>query len=330
MTTGRVPFEGHTPVEIATQHIQAPLPPPRQLNPALPAAVEQVIARAVAKRPADRFATAGDMSRALCAAVTGSQPAAPSCPPARARFPIWPLAGLLAGLAIVMLVGLTASGAIARLAVTLADRPLVAAPAARGRHLAFADGDIVPGSLILRTGDFDNPALSGWRASGPIQIGRSQGRLVLTGQPPGDGALYLDAQLASGQAALFLLQFQSDTQFQLALASGAARTPSELLFGMQHAGATGFASSAPGLGQPIQDGNLSAAPGQWYWVLLQAGDPLEFVARVWARDDTRHFVEWRQAAPAGWAEQPWNVCLQVGAGQLLVERYELLAPDGGE
>jgi serine/threonine protein kinase len=87
MVTGRVPFEAETPMAVLLKHINDPLPPPRDLNPALPEAVERVILKALAKNPDDRFATAGEMTRALHGALSGEAvipmpiiPAAPSGP----------------------------------------------------------------------------------------------------------------------------------------------------------------------------------------------------------------------------------------------------------
>jgi Tol biopolymer transport system component len=68
--TGRVPFVADTPMGIVMQHILDPLPPPRSLNPAIPEAVEQVVCKALAKDPSDRFASAGEMAAALKQAVT--------------------------------------------------------------------------------------------------------------------------------------------------------------------------------------------------------------------------------------------------------------------
>ncbi len=65
LTTGRVPFKGNTPVAVVVQHMLNPPPPPRQLNPDLPIAVEQVMLKALAKQPADRYGTAGEMVEAL-------------------------------------------------------------------------------------------------------------------------------------------------------------------------------------------------------------------------------------------------------------------------
>lgn len=49
MVTGQVPFRAETPVAVVLKHIQAPLPPPRTLNPSLPEAIERVVLKALAK-----------------------------------------------------------------------------------------------------------------------------------------------------------------------------------------------------------------------------------------------------------------------------------------
>ena len=71
LCTGRVPFDADTPYAIILKHITAPLPSPRSLNPDLPEAIERVILKALAKDPGDRFQTAGDLGRALRAAIEG-------------------------------------------------------------------------------------------------------------------------------------------------------------------------------------------------------------------------------------------------------------------
>lgn len=63
--TGKVPYRATTPIAVVMKHISEPLPPPRSLNPAIPEEVEQVIARALAKDPAQRYASALEMSHHL-------------------------------------------------------------------------------------------------------------------------------------------------------------------------------------------------------------------------------------------------------------------------
>ena len=57
MLTGKRPFDGRTPTEIALKHIQAPPPEPRSINPDIPAGMNIAILRALSKNPDDRPAT---------------------------------------------------------------------------------------------------------------------------------------------------------------------------------------------------------------------------------------------------------------------------------
>ena len=65
LTTGRVPFTGDDPLTIVSQHMHAPVVPPRALRSDIPRALETVILRLLAKDPAQRFATAAETATAL-------------------------------------------------------------------------------------------------------------------------------------------------------------------------------------------------------------------------------------------------------------------------
>jgi serine/threonine protein kinase len=71
MVTGQTPFQGD-PLQIATQHVQSSPPSPKLLREDLPQAAEQVILRAMARRPLDRHASALDLSSAFRAALTSA------------------------------------------------------------------------------------------------------------------------------------------------------------------------------------------------------------------------------------------------------------------
>ena len=58
MVTGTLPFTGDNPVAIAMQHVHEPPVPPRTLVPTVPENLENVIMRALAKDPAQRYLTA--------------------------------------------------------------------------------------------------------------------------------------------------------------------------------------------------------------------------------------------------------------------------------
>ncbi|MBE6947526.1 MAG: Stk1 family PASTA domain-containing Ser/Thr kinase [Ruminococcaceae bacterium] len=61
MTTGRPPYDGESPVAVAIQHIDGKATLPSVLNPNIPGGLEQIIVRAMAHNPANRYPTAGAM-----------------------------------------------------------------------------------------------------------------------------------------------------------------------------------------------------------------------------------------------------------------------------
>jgi serine/threonine protein kinase len=65
MITGRPPFVGPTAVSIAMQHASTSPPPMRQFNSNVPPLLEQVVSKALAKEPEDRFLSAAEMQYAL-------------------------------------------------------------------------------------------------------------------------------------------------------------------------------------------------------------------------------------------------------------------------
>jgi beta-lactam-binding protein with PASTA domain/tRNA A-37 threonylcarbamoyl transferase component Bud32 len=58
MSTGKPPFTGDSPVAVASKHVRDQPALPRSVNPAIPASFEAIIMKAMAKAPADRYATA--------------------------------------------------------------------------------------------------------------------------------------------------------------------------------------------------------------------------------------------------------------------------------
>jgi serine/threonine protein kinase len=73
MTTGQLPFQGKTTREIAVHQVQAAPPSPRDFRPDLPQAAEQILLRALAKRPEERFARVQDIASAFRVAITATK-----------------------------------------------------------------------------------------------------------------------------------------------------------------------------------------------------------------------------------------------------------------
>lgn len=65
MLTGKVPFDGDTPVAIALQHVQARPRPLREINPDVSPSVDAVVMKALEKGPVNRYHTALEMAQAL-------------------------------------------------------------------------------------------------------------------------------------------------------------------------------------------------------------------------------------------------------------------------
>jgi tRNA A-37 threonylcarbamoyl transferase component Bud32 len=65
MLTGHIPFEAETPLAVIIKHISEPLPHARALNPALPPAVDDIILKALAKKPEERFQKGSELAAAF-------------------------------------------------------------------------------------------------------------------------------------------------------------------------------------------------------------------------------------------------------------------------
>ncbi len=65
MLTATTPFQGETPMQIAAQQLHAQPPAPRRFRIDLPPAAEQVILKALSKRPADRYANGLELATAF-------------------------------------------------------------------------------------------------------------------------------------------------------------------------------------------------------------------------------------------------------------------------
>jgi serine/threonine protein kinase len=71
MVTGKQPYEADTPMAVAIKHITDPVPHILDANPKLPAGMDMIIQKAMAKNRNERFSTALEMTNALRALARG-------------------------------------------------------------------------------------------------------------------------------------------------------------------------------------------------------------------------------------------------------------------
>jgi YVTN family beta-propeller protein len=81
MLTGRPPFPRDTELAKLFAHANAPPPRPSETVPGLPPAIDDVVAKAMAKRPQERYGSAGELARAVSTALGEEAPDLPPVAP---------------------------------------------------------------------------------------------------------------------------------------------------------------------------------------------------------------------------------------------------------
>lgn len=67
--TGQVPFDAEHPMDLAMMHMSEAVVPPRQLRPEISPLIEDVILKALAKQPNNRYQTGAELGKALEIAI---------------------------------------------------------------------------------------------------------------------------------------------------------------------------------------------------------------------------------------------------------------------
>ncbi|WP_416566847.1 serine/threonine-protein kinase [Nocardia testacea] len=185
LLTGQLPYPAATTGALVNAHLNAPVPRPSAVDPRLPSGFDGVIARAMAKNRAERFAGCGELALAARRALT--EPAvtvpavlavpvpAPPAPGGQAR--LWRrLLAVLGAVAVVAVFGATA-----RLTGLLggADGDAAAPPTPAGAKTA-AEQAACEYTALVASYDYDDPA--GWEQK--VQAGatgqwKSQAATVL-------------------------------------------------------------------------------------------------------------------------------------------------------
>ncbi|GAA2742896.1 hypothetical protein GCM10009868_14650 [Terrabacter aerolatus] len=154
MLTGAVPFEGDTPVAVALRHLDEPVPLPSSRVADLPANLDDVVVRATAKSPSDRYPDADAMAAALRGHEALADAATRALPSGEATAVLDVAAGAASG---------AAAGAASVAAASTARFPASGAEAASG-SAAVADPANDPATSTAMM-----PAVSSARPVGPAE-----------------------------------------------------------------------------------------------------------------------------------------------------------------
>ncbi|WP_280396804.1 serine/threonine-protein kinase [Nocardia carnea] len=182
MLTGRLPYPATTTGALINAHLNAPVPVPSQADPRVPRGFDGVIAKAMAKNPAERFPSCGELAQAARRALTDTEVTRPAVlPPAvppdgRSRRGRRPLLAALAGAAALVVFG-AAAWLTAVLRGGSADSVVPPPPA---DTQAAAEQAACEYSTLVGTYDYADPA--GWEQK--VQAGatgqwKSQAETVL-------------------------------------------------------------------------------------------------------------------------------------------------------
>ena len=158
MVTGQVPFQADTPLAVALKHIHDPLPLPREIDPELSPEIENVILKALAKEPSERYENASDLADAFEEAIRDKPPQEAQRPQeAKMRKPVKPLPrwGLFAVIALLITVGI-----ISNAIFFWPKSTLPATPQPSSQPIA-AEGPYQIGRMLFQD-DFENGPSTLW------------------------------------------------------------------------------------------------------------------------------------------------------------------------
>jgi serine/threonine-protein kinase len=103
MLAGAPPFAGSNMQRVMAQHASTPVPSIRLARPAIPESVDQLIAKTLAKSPADRFQSAGKMRNAIDDILEANASGSVAAQSVGSRRPVWVAALVAVILAAVVL-----------------------------------------------------------------------------------------------------------------------------------------------------------------------------------------------------------------------------------
>jgi YVTN family beta-propeller protein len=180
--TALLPYDRDSDVAKMYAHLNEEPPSVTAARPGAPAGLDAVVARAMAKEPADRYQTAGELGRAALAALQGELPETPRESPWPRRKKI----ALATALPTVLVAGLAAAGLAAAGVFGGGDEPVAQAPTATPTATAQAKATATPTATATAAPAGDPHAVATIKVGkGPGGIAVSAGRVFVADREAG-------------------------------------------------------------------------------------------------------------------------------------------------
>jgi len=281
MLTGIVPFRSETHTSTIIQHITEPLPDPSAFNPDLPESIINVIYKATAKDPDERYQSANEMIADLGNVLDGSTVRkSPNLKrmirkSSNSKASIWTWVGL--GLS-AMLIGFAISHSWPRIREVLF--PINEFPSME--NLPIEVTEVLSESKIVFKDEFDqeNPRFELRNAS----YANGMIRMHTLGVPP--IGRWRDSEIISesGVGAIISFYLDEPSEFSVGYQSGRHGTDTYLLWGIGTSEEESLHFTyylGPNYDEIAIPGILDVEPGRWYYALAAIVDENHFFVRMW-------------------------------------------------
>lgn len=352
---------GSTSEKVRWEQINLPPPSICQINPSVPAAVDQVVLRCLQKDPRQRFPTILEMYQALKSAFYTSQavqlapqPVSEREAPTELHQPPSPVAATPSAvspaggksrpnrraLSFVIVLGillLLVAGAFALLGKrtppdSLADAPTpalaggIAPTAAQQVNIPPLVDEYLSNVQVQHTDYFDGRLEDTWTGSHTSQSGSM---MTITGVEYWASFAVLRQSLSEGQGVYLLHQFSQDSEFEIHLQNGVW---SEVYrrFGF-YGGETPQANLFWGtemLGNGYLPGNFAPQPETWYYTFLAVDAQANFMAVIWEPSNPSNYIYYRETLGTKWDDLQWEFVIGANKGSINIDDVILFSFDG--
>lgn len=347
MVTGHCPYTADTPAAIFLKTINDPLPRPRELVPSLPESVEQMIFKALAKKPEDRYESMDAFADALERLTHLGKPVDAQSVSADGRQKmakaiwIWlGAAGLLAVIAwIIFLSGGFSSAKVgeqpqAQAKVTtfsVTASPSLASITSSVQPSVEIDtvvSEMLNDVQVLSVDSFDSKG--SWRSSQefPESLSVSNGMAKIDGQRNYAGQLIHPDDFTEGMGVVFQFKYTGNMDFSLQLLRGNWAQTNYKEFSANLKKGIYTANEYQGsqfidLGE--MKGDLRIEKDKFYNVLLSVAKDGYFAAKIWDEDDPTLSL-FASHQKTDWADQIWSFQLLAEEGSTVyVDNFKVIS-----